>query len=131
MIALSYRIEKNFKYEEARKSFYSVVDGLIEYINKNTQLEKYFFHYPIDYSDLELNFSFWDHTEEHLKRDDVHSIHIGRNKIYYEIVDEEGPDEIKSDQISPDVYIIKGMLEKNRSIIRPIAEDLAMHPKEK
>lgn len=130
VIALGYDIEKNFKYEEARKYFYSIVDGLIECINRNTQLGKYFLHYPIDYSDLEIDFAFWEHTEHHLKRDDLHSIHIGCNKIYYEIVEEEVGSEIEADQISPDIYIVKGMLERNRSIIRSISEDLAMHSKE-
>jgi len=105
------------------------VDGLLDHINKNTQLEKYFFHYPVDYSDLEFHFSFEDDRKGLLKRDEMHSIHIVRNEIFYEIINEEGPNEIKKDQISPDIYIMKGILERNRSIIRTVPEDLAMHSK--
>jgi hypothetical protein len=129
VICLGYGIDKNLKYGEAREYFYSIVDGLLDHINKNTQLEKYFFHYPVDYSDLEFHFSFEDDRKGLLKRDEMHSIHIVRNEIFYEIINEEGPNEIKKDQISPDIYIMKGILERNRSIIRTVPEDLAMHSK--
>lgn len=129
VIGLGYSIDKNLKYDEARAYFYSIVDGLLDHINKNTRLAKYFFHYPVDYSDLEFHFSFDYESKGFLKREDVHSIHIARNKIFYEIVNEEGPNGIEQEQVSPDIYIMKGCLARNRSIIRTITEDLAMHSK--
>lgn len=124
-IDLGYRLDKNLKYNEARTYFYSIVDGLLNHINKNTQLAKYFFHYPVDYSDLEFHFSFEDDKKGELKRDEVQSIHIVRNEIFYEIVEQEGsPNKVEHTQVGPDVYYMTGLLTKNRSIIRPIAEDL-------
>ncbi len=127
VVALGYRTDKHMGYEEARKYFYSIADGLLEQINKNTQLKDYFFHYPVDYSDLQLNFSFEDKNQGSLKRDEVESIHLTRNKILYEIVNEEESNDIQYDQVSPEIYVLQNGLEKNRSIIRTIAEDLAIY----
>lgn len=129
VINLSYRVDKNMKYDEAREYFYSIVDGLLAHINKNTQLEKYFFHYPVDYSDLEFHFTFEDDKKGLLKKDEMQSIHIVRNEIFYEISNEDGPNVIQQHQVSPDIYISKGILERNRSIIRTVPEDLALHKK--
>ena len=128
-IFLGYDVDENLKYEEARGYFYAVVDGLLAHINKNTQLENYFFHYPVDYRDLEIHFSFEDDKKGFLKKDEMQSIHIFRNKIYYEISSEDGPNVIVKDQISPDIYITKGIRKGNLSVIRTVSEDLAMHEK--
>lgn len=129
VIALGYRVDKHMRYDEASNYFYSIVDGLLAHINKNVQIKKYFFHFPVNYSDLELNFSFEDGSQGALKHDEVKSIHIARNKILYEIVNEEESNDIQYDQVSPEIYVLQNGLEKNRSIIRTIAEDLAIHSK--
>lgn len=129
IISLAYRVDKNLKYEEARTYFYTIVDDLISHVNTHTELQQYFFHFPIDYSDLEFHFSFEDDIKGTLKRDEVASIHIIRNEIFYEIVNEEGSDAIAKQWVSPDIYIMQSALEKNRSIIRTVAEDLALNKK--
>ncbi len=131
VIALGYSINKKMEYEEGRKYFYLVVDKLIEQINKNTNLEKYFFHYPIDYRDLEFHLSFEEDKNEIPMRGKLDSIHIVRNEIFYEIVDQEGFNHPEIDELIPDVYITKDLLSRNHSIIRTISEDLALHSNSK
>jgi len=122
-ISLGYRVDKNMKYDEARKYFYFVVDGLVDQINKNKQLSEYFPHFPIDYSDLNLYLSFEDKKEGALKRDDVRLIHMSENEIFYLVTTEGKPDTKKH----PDGLI--QMLEENHSVRRTIQEDLALHSK--
>lgn len=122
LIDLGYSINKNMKYEEARELFYSVIDGLINRINKTEKIKNYFSHSPIGYEDFYFRLSFDYESEGHLKKDDVKQIAILDNQIMYFIVDEEGTTKIKKNDISPDIHIIDGFSPKTRSIVKKLPE---------
>ena len=88
-INLGYSIDKRMNYKEARELFYSVVDGLLDEINKNKRTQQYFSHYPIGYQDLHIGLSFDYSGKGHLKKDDVLKIYISENRISYLIVEKE------------------------------------------
>jgi hypothetical protein len=89
-VVLGYCIDKNLKYEEARKLFYRVVNGLLQELNTKEDLRECFYHYPVTYEDLHFSLSF-DYTDKgHLKKDDVYRIAIFQNEIFYYIVTVDG-----------------------------------------
>lgn len=120
-IALGYRIDKNVKFEEARKLFYEIVDGLLEHLNKNEKIRQYFCHYPITYKDLEFFLSFDYEHKGFLKRDDVASIHIDENEITYFIVDKEEPQKTNTSKGVSTEYFID-YFTKHRSITNKLPE---------
>ncbi len=68
LVDLGYRIDKNMKIEEAQKFFYSLVDGLLENLNRNESLKQYFHHHPLSYKDLYFRLSFDYDGKFHLKK---------------------------------------------------------------
>ena len=122
-IDLGYSIDKNLKYDEARKLFYEVADGLIDAINSHKEIGEYFYHYPIGYEDLDISLSFDYENKGHLKKDDIDSIYISDNEICYFIIDkEDAPNEIQKQQVSPEIYILKGFGSKTHAIRKQLPE---------
>ena len=122
-IVLAYSIDKPLKYDEARKLFYEVADGLIDAINSHKEIGEYFYHYPIGYEDLDISLSFDYENKGHLKKDDIDSIYISDNEICYFIIDkEDAPDELQKQQVSPEIYILKGFGSKTHAIRKKLPE---------
>jgi hypothetical protein len=119
-IDLMYGTEKRMHYKEARKLFYSVVDGLLEKINKNEKLSRYFYHTPVSYQDLRFNLSFDYSDKGILKKDDVSMIYIFENRISYLIV--EKLDERPADRYRRADLEIEHMLTTTRAIDRNLPE---------
>jgi hypothetical protein len=130
-ISLGYRVDKAMKFEEARSYFYEVADGLLNRINNNEKIKTYFYHYPVGYEDLHFCLAFDYESKGHLKRDDVDSIHIKWNEIFYEIVEKEGPSQPILESQGAGLFMLKGYTGKNRSIIRKLPESLDLNEKEK
>ena len=123
VIDLSYSIDANIQYKDARQMFYSMVDGLLDRINKDESLKQYFFHSPVGYQDLWVSLSFDYESKGFLKRDDLDAIHIAENKIYYFIAEKDGvARELKQRRVVPDVYILTDVLSNTRSIVRKLPE---------
>ena len=122
-IVLRYSVDKPLKYDEARKLFYEVADSLIDTINSHKEIGEYFYHYPIGYEDLDIGLAFDYENKRHLKKDDVKSIYISDNEICYFIIDkEDAPDELQKQQVSPEIYILKGFGSKTHAIRKKLPE---------
>ena len=122
LVKLSYSIDKNVKYEEAKTFFRDIVDGLLDVINKTEYLGKYFYHSPIGYEDLFVSISFDYDQKGILKKDDVYQIAIFENKIMYRFADEEEMVRMKQRKISEDIYIFEGFSPEMRAIVRDLPE---------
>ncbi|MES2272908.1 MAG: hypothetical protein V4487_01805 [Chlamydiota bacterium] len=123
LVDVGYCIDKNMKYDEARKLFYSIVDGLLVAINEKDCIRDCFFHYPVGYEDLYFRLNFDYHVLGHLKRDEVSMIGILENEIKYFIVEEDGEKAtLETKQIIPDVYIGTGLSPKIRCITKKLPE---------
>jgi hypothetical protein len=120
-IALGYRIDKNIKFDEARKLFYEIADGLLERLNKNEKIRNYLFHHPVTYRDLEFHLSFDYESKGFLKRDEVDSIHINENRITYFIVDKEEPQKTNTSKGVSTEYFMD-YFTKHRSITNKLPE---------
>jgi len=122
-IDLGYCVDRNFHYKEARDLFYSVVDGLLEVINKNDGFSGFFFNFPVTYKDLYFRLNFDYDMKGSLKKDDINQICILENEILYFIVEEDGKsNELKQTKIVPDVYVLTDVLSNTRSIVRKLPE---------
>jgi len=107
-ISLGYSVDKAMKFDEAKTYFYSVVDGLLEHLNKNEGLKPFFSHYPVTYEDLEFFLAFDYKDKGFLKKDDIDSIHIYMNKIRYYVVQQDGQtDKLHVDWNKPGVSMIE------------------------
>jgi hypothetical protein len=123
VIDLSYSIDERLQYEEARKFFYSTVDGLLTELNSDPKIKTHFAHYPVGYEDLHFSVSFDYESKGILNRDDVDMISIFENKIYYFIMEKDGEvSKPKMDKVIPDVYFYNGDEMKTRSIVRKLPE---------
>jgi hypothetical protein len=123
IIDLGYSIDANVQYKNARRMFYSVVNSLLDRINKDESIRQYFSNYPVGYQNLRFSLSFDYQSKGILHRDDVDSIHIMENKIYYFIADKDGvARELKQTKIIPDVYVLTDVLSNTRSIVRKLPE---------
>jgi len=121
-IVLGYRVDKNMKFDEAKKYFYAVVDGLLDHLNKNEAIQPYFAHYPVTYEDLEFFLAFDYKDKGFLKKDDIDSIHIYMNKIRYYVVQEDGQtDKLHVDWNKPGVSMIEHE-QKTRIITKNLPE---------
>ncbi len=89
-IDLGYSIDKNANYNEAKKLFYNLANGLLNELNSNESIKTYFYHYPVGYQDLRLTLSFDYENKGFLKKDDVKMIGIQQNEITYYIVTVDG-----------------------------------------
>ncbi len=122
-INLSYSIEKKMKFEEARKLFYSIVDGLLACLNAKESIRDCFYHYPVGYEDLYFRLNFDYESKGYLSRNEISSIGILENEIMYFIVEEDGGTaEMETRQIIPDVYIGTGLSSKTRCITKKLPE---------
>jgi hypothetical protein len=121
-INLGYSIDKNLKYKEARQFFYELADSLIEEVNSHTELSDLFYHYPISYEDLIISLSFDYDKKSHLKKDDVDSIFIFDNQIYYHIVENEKPKQMIKKEITPEIYILERFETNTRCIVHNLPE---------
>ncbi len=122
-IVLAYSIDKNFKYEEARKWFYEMADGLIHAINSHEEIGEYFYHYPIGYQDLEVGLAFDYERKGHLKKDEVKTVYMRDNAIAYLIIDREEPSKkMQREWMSPDISIIKSFGDNTRMIRKTLPE---------
>jgi hypothetical protein len=88
-ISLGYSIDKNFKYQEARRFFYRIVDNFLLEINSHEHIRDQFFHYPVTYEDLHFALAFDYKSKGHLHKDDVDMISIQENEIFYRIANIE------------------------------------------
>lgn len=123
-INLSYSINKKNKFEDARKLFYSLVDGLLEKLNKNESVKRYFYHYPVSYQDLYFRLNFDYDRKASLNQGDISMIAILENEIMYFIVEEDGGNaEMETREIVPDVYISSGLSLKTRCITKKLPEE--------
>src|SRR5579872_1293919 len=124
LVDLGYRVDKKMNYEEARKLFYSIVDGFLEAINRNESIRDCFSHFPITYQDLYFRLSFDYENKGYLNRDDISMIAILENEIMYFIVDEDGGNiGIETRQVAPDVYIGTGVSPKTRCVTKKLPEE--------
>lgn len=121
-VSLGYRIDKGMKFDEARVYFYEVVDGLLDRLNHNDEIKEYFYHHPIGYEDLHFSLSFDYENKGYLKKEEIKSIHIEFNEIFYEIVDEEGPSQPILESRGPGLSIMKGYTKASKCIIRKLPE---------
>ena len=119
-ISVGYAIATHIQYGEARALFYSIVDGLLDTLNKNEKIRSYFYHFPVSYEDLYFRLSFDASGQGHLKKDDVSMIYILENKISYLIVDQE--DNRPADHYRRADLEIEHMLSTTRTIDRPLPE---------
>jgi hypothetical protein len=124
-IDLAYSIDKNLQYDEARKLFYEVVDGLIQAINAHPEISDEFYHYPIGYQDLEVSLSFDYESKGHLKKDDVSAIYIWYHEEMCFIVEKEGKEEVEKKWITPNIYTTEGLGSTTRCIIKKLSETSA------
>jgi hypothetical protein len=113
VIDIGYSLDKNMKYEDAKKYFFTFFDELIDYVNQHEEFKDLFYHFPIGYKDFFLSFSFDYNLKGHLEKDDVYLISIFHNKVHYTVVD----DFDESNDINP--YITRFTIEelpiKNKS----------------
>lgn len=122
-LILGYSIDKNLKYDEARRLFYETVDGLIQAINSHPEIGDEFFHYPIGYQDLRVGLSFDYERKGSLKEDEIDQISIFENEIFYEVVNQEStPDEIEKKWILPNIYKTEGFGSKTHCIRKKLPE---------
>jgi len=124
LIALGYSIDKNLKYQEARKLFYRIVDNYLSEVNSHPELKEAFFHFPVTYEDLHFSLSFDYQNKGHLNRDDVEQISIAFNEIFYFFSEVDG---FKNDIVKKEVVPGMGTLTftgdgKLRTIVRPLPE---------
>lgn len=122
-VDLMYSIDKRLQYKPARDLFYSIVDGLLAKINSDEKVKKYFFKFPIGYEDLHFSLAFDYDSKGTLKKDDVDSIGILDNEIFYFIATKDG--EVKNpkmNQVVPDVYIMEESDASTRAIVRKLPE---------
>ncbi len=89
-ISLGYSIDKNLKYQDARKYFYRIIDDFLKEINSHERIRDQFFHYPVTYQDLHFALAFDYENKGHLKKDDVDMISIQENEIFYSISNIDG-----------------------------------------
>jgi hypothetical protein len=122
VIALSYSVDKNMNYEEAKCLFYEIVDGLLDVINKTEYLGKYFYHTPIGYEDLCFSLTFDYDQKGTLKKDEVYRIAIFENQIYYHLCKGEKPIQMSQKKIFKGLYLVDGFFPDTRTIIRDLPE---------
>jgi hypothetical protein len=123
VIDVGYRIDKAMKFEEARKLFYAVADGLLKELNEKDSIRNCFYNYPVTYKDLYLRLSFDYGDEGYLKHDDISMIAILDNKIMYLIVEEDGGNVgIETREVVPDVHFVTGSSSKTRWITKKLPE---------
>lgn len=119
-IGLGYSIEKRMHYKEARELFYSIVDELLEKINKDKRIQNYFYHTPVGYQDLHVGLSFDYSSKGYLKKDDVRKIYIFENRISYLIIEKE--DDRPADRYRRADFEIEHMISTTRAIDRDLPE---------
>ncbi len=123
-INLGLSISKKMKYEEARTLFYSVVDGLLQSINKNESIRNHFYNHPVTYQDLYFRLSFDYEAAGYLDIGDISMIAILENKIKYFIVEEKrGNVAIGTRKTVPHVYIGTGFPPKTRCVTKKLPEE--------
>jgi hypothetical protein len=122
IVDLSYSIDKNMNYEEARSLFYEIVDGLLDVINKTEYLGKYFHHSPIGYEDLWFSLNFDYDLKRTLKKDDVAQIVILENQIMYNFCKGEKPIPMSQKKVFEGLYLVDGFFPDTRTIIRDLPE---------
>ncbi|OGN64836.1 MAG: hypothetical protein A3E80_02180 [Chlamydiae bacterium RIFCSPHIGHO2_12_FULL_49_9] len=119
-VDLGYCIDKSMNYDEARVYFYELVDGLLTRINQNEKLKDYFYRFPIGYEDLRFDLSLDYESKGYLKKDEVRSIHIYNNQIFYFLIEKEGFKVPKGDSQIP--RAIETIMENTRCIKKPLPE---------
>jgi len=92
---LTYGIDRQVGYQEARTLFYEVADGFIAHMNKETELFQYFYKPPIGYEHLDFKLSFDYDRAGHLKVGDIAAVLIRDGKIHYSVVEKESPEQIE------------------------------------
>lgn len=123
-IDLSVSIQKRMKFDEAKKLYYSIVNGLLEALNKNEALQDCFYHYPVTYKDLYFRLNFDYESKGYLGVGDVSMVAILENEIMYFIVEENGGNVgMETREIVPDVYIGTGLSPKVRCITKKLPEE--------
>lgn len=123
VVALGYSIDKSVNFEEGRKLFYQLVDGLIETINKEESIKDFFFHHPITYEDLEITLGFNYGSKRDLKSGDLDMICIYDNEIFYQVVEKDGKaNELTYDPMGSGLYRVGGMLSNLRCIRKCLPE---------
>ncbi len=123
-INLGYSVEKKMNVEEARKLFYTLVDGLLDVFNSNEMFREAFYHYPIGYEDFYCYLSFDYEDKGYLQKNNVSMIAVLYNKIKYFIVEEDGGNAgLEMKQITPDVSIVTGISPKTRCITKKLPEE--------
>lgn len=121
-IDLGYAIDESMKYKEARELFYTIVDSLIELINKHSEYKDFFSHFPIDYRDFHFTLSFDQGDSTMLKKDDISQISILGNEIWYHILQNDGEvDGIQFSETGPGLHTASFTL-KTRTIRKPLPE---------
>lgn len=121
-ISLCYFVDLNLKYKEARQLFYQKADELIEKINSNEKIGKYFYHFPISYEDLDFTLVFDYESTGRLKKDDVDQIRMQSNEIFYSIAN---VDEATNKLVATQTYPGMGMLNhSNPKAFRSFFRDL-------
>lgn len=116
IIDLGYSVDQRMQYEEARKWFYELVDGLLENINNTEYLRRYFYRYPVGYEDLIFRLSFYSDDKNFLKKGDVLQVNIFNNKVSFHVLEEDGALEEKHRPVSSEVFILEGFFPKTRNI---------------
>lgn len=122
-IDLALSIDKPMQFEEARKLFYTVADGLLSALNKKEEIRGCLYNYPLTYKDFYLRLSFDYEQKGYLKRDDIDMIAILNNQIMYSIVEEDGQYAgVETKKVIPDVYMGTGAPLKTRWITKKLPE---------
>jgi hypothetical protein len=119
-------IDKNMKYNEAKTFFYSILDGLLDELNRNDSIREFFYHYPVGYQDVRFTVSFDYEDKGYLEKDDVYMISILDNSITYFLLKEDG---VQNKLASKEIYPGMGTLSfTGLDALRTIERDLPEPP---
>jgi hypothetical protein len=119
-IVLGFSIDANYQREEAKQIFFGLVDELINKINQNLELKDNFQRFPIEYQDFYFHLSFDYEDKGHLKKGDVDSISIFENKLLIHEVENEKKPQMKTEEVSPEIFILKGFESNTKCIREPL-----------
>ncbi len=122
-VNLGYSINQNLGLDDAKALFFSIVDGLIDWLNKNESIGSCFAHYPVGYGDFYFRLSFDYDSKGCLHQDDVVMIAILENEIMYFFAEEDGATtQFETKKIIPNVCMTNGFSRKLRCVTEKLPE---------
>lgn len=82
-VTLHFVSHQKMDLESARKLYVKIVEGFLNKINTNEQIQPYLHNRPFTISNLDIKISFWDNKSKHFDEKSVAFVYFAKNKIYY------------------------------------------------